>query len=190
MIILASASPRRKELLKKIIPSFEVIPSNVDETIPENIPAMDVAEFLSTQKAMDVYSNHPQDTVIASDTVIVMNNEIFGKPHTREEAKRMLLKFSNNTHYVVTGVCVLSNQRTISFSSINEVEFYNLSEEEIDNYLNNDEYKDKAGSYAIQGKANIFVKQIKGDYNSIVGLPVAQLYRVLKTFFNFSESKE
>jgi len=115
----------------------------------------------------------------------VMNNKIFGKPLDKNDAKNMLLKFSNNKHYVITGVCVMSKQRTISFSSINEVEFYNLSEEEIENYLKSDEYKDKAGSYAIQGNGSLFIKQIKGDYNSIVGLPVSQLYRVLKNFFNF-----
>ena len=185
MFILASASPRRRELLKKIIPEFTIIPSSVDETIPDNIPAMDVAEFLSTKKAMDVSKSHPNDIVIASDTIIVMNDKVFGKPINENDARNMLLLFSNNKHYVVTGVCVMSKQRTISFSSINEVEFYNLSEQEIENYLKNDEYKDKAGSYAIQGNASLFVKQIKGDYNSIVGLPVSQLYRVLKNFFNF-----
>ena len=184
MIILASASPRRKELLKNITSDFKIIPSTIEEVVPEGIPAIDTATYLSTQKALDVSKNNPNDIIIAADTIIVFNNEIYGKPKDKEEAKKMLSSFSGNTHLVVTGVCVSCKERTISFSSVNEVEFYKLTEQEIDEYLSHDEYKDKAGSYAIQGKANLFVKSIKGDYNSIVGLPVSQLNRVLKDFFN------
>ena len=184
MIILASASPRRKELLGKIISDFKIIPSTIEEVVPADLPAIDTATYLSTQKALDVSKNNPDDIIIAADTIIVFNNKIYGKPKSKDEAKDMLSAFSENTHLVVTGVCISSKNRTISFSSINEVEFYKLSEKEIDDYLSHDEYKDKAGSYAIQGKASLFVKSIKGDYNSIVGLPVAQLNRVLKDFFN------
>ena len=184
MIILASASPRRKELLSHIINDFKIIPSSIEEIIPDNLPAIDTATYLSTQKALEVSKNNPNDIVIAADTIIVFNNEIYGKPKNKKDAKKMLSSFSGNTHLVVTGVCVSCKERTISFSSVNEVEFYKLTEQEIDEYLSHDEYEDKAGSYAIQGKANLFVKSIKGDYNSIVGLPVAQLNRVLKDFFN------
>ena len=184
MIILASASPRRKELLGHIINDFKIVPSSIEETVPDNLPLTEHAVYLSTQKALDVFKDHNEDIIIASDTTIVFKNEIYGKPKNKEDAKRMLTSLSNNTHLVITGVCVASKNRTISFSSVNEVEFYELSESEIDEYLTHDEYKDKAGSYAIQGKANLFVKSIKGDYNSIVGLPVAQLNRVLKDFFN------
>ena len=95
----------------------------------------------------------------------------------------MLQLFSGKTHNVITGVCIVSNKRTISFSSINKVQFYELTEKEIDDYIKNGEYVDKAGSYAIQGKGGLFVKEIQGDYNSIIGLPVSQLNRILKNFF-------
>lgn len=183
MIILASASPRRKELLHKIVDVFEIVPSSINEDYPTEMKKLDVAEYLATRKALSVYESHKNDTIIGSDTIIVFNNKIYGKPHTKDEAKEMLKEFSNNTHYVVTGVCVVSSKQTLSFSSISEVTFYNLSDEEIDNYLEDDEYKDKAGSYAIQGKASLFIKKINGDYNSIIGLPVAELNRILKNFF-------
>lgn len=184
MIILASNSPRRKELLSRIVPQFKIVPSTIEENIPKDLPLIDCPCYLATKKALDVSKNHFEDTVIAADTIILFNNRIFGKPSSKEDAKSMLTKLSGNTHYVVTGVCVIKKEKTISFTSINEVEFYKLSEKEIDEYLSNDEYKDKAGSYAIQGKANLFIKSIKGDYNSIVGLPLAQLNKVLKDFFN------
>ena len=182
MIILASASPRRKELLSQIVDEFEIHPSNVEESIPSNIATNDVAEYLATQKALDVAKQFPNDTIIGSDTIIVFNDTIYGKPVNKADAKKMLLQFSNNTHLVITGVCIVSQNKSISFSSVNKVTFYNLSEDEIDNYLKDDEYKDKAGSYAIQGKASLFIKEITGDYNSIVGLPVSKLARVLKSF--------
>lgn len=183
MFILASASPRRKELLKRIIDNFTIITSNVDEAYPDTMNKMDVAEFLATKKAMSVYKNNKDDIVIGSDTVIVFNNKIYGKPINKDDAKNMLKTFSNNTHYVITGVCVASQKRTLSFSSISKVTFYNLSDDEIDEYLSDDEYKDKAGSYAIQGKASLFIKNIDGDYNSIMGLPIAELNRIIKNFF-------
>ena len=183
MYILASASPRRKELLKKIIDDFKIITSNVDETYPDTMDKMSVAEFLATKKALSVFENNKNDIVIGSDTVIVYNNKIYGKPLNKDDAKNMLKTFSNNTHYVVTGVCVASQKRTLSFSSISKVTFYELSDNEIDEYLSDDEYKDKAGSYAIQGKASLFIKNIDGDYNSIMGLPISELNRILKNFF-------
>jgi septum formation protein len=97
----------------------------------------------------------------------------------------MLKSFSGNTHLVITGVSIVNGSKSMSFSSISSVEFYTLTDQEIDEYLENDEYKDKAGSYAIQGKGTLFIKEIKGDYNSIVGLPVSKLNHILKNFFNF-----
>ena len=184
MLVLASASPRRKQLLSLLTTNFEVEVSNVDETVPENVTASDAAAFLATKKALDVAKNRPDDIVIGSDTIIVFKDKIYGKPLNKADAKNMLTEFSGNTHQVITGVCVVQGKRTISFSSVNKVEFYELSESEIDEYLNDDEYKDKAGSYAIQGKAGLFIKEISGDYNSIVGLPVSKLNRILKSFFN------
>lgn len=186
MYILASASPRRKELLSKIINNFQIIPSSIDESLLVNdtTDVFETAELLATKKALDVYKSQPKDNiVIGADTVIVFNNKIYGKPQNKEDAINMLSSFSDNTHFVITGVCIASNKRTISFSSISKVTFYKLTNEEIENYLNDDEYKDKAGSYAIQGKASLFIKKIDGDYNSIIGLPIAEINQMLKKFF-------
>lgn len=182
MIILASASPRRKELLSKIVEDFTVYPSNFEETLPANISAYDAAEYLATQKALSIKSKFPNDIIIGADTVIVFKNKIYGKPVNKEDAKKMLSTFSNNTHQVITGVCILNVQKSLSFNSISDVTFYDLTKKEIEDYLCNDEYKDKAGAYAIQGKASLFIKEIKGDYNNIVGLPISKLNRVLKNF--------
>lgn len=184
MIVLASASPRRKELLSKIIPEFEISTSNIEESVPDDIKMMDAAVYLATQKALKVFKSRPNDIIIGADTIIVFNDKIYGKPIDVSDAKNMLKAFSGNTHLVITGVSIISNKRSISFSSINQVEFYNLSEKEIDDYLKNDEYKDKAGAYAIQGEGALFIRKIVGDYNGIVGLPVSELNRILKTFFN------
>ena len=182
MIILASASPRRKELLTKIIPNFKICPSEIKEEIPNNISALDSAQYLAVKKAMEIHTKYPNDTIIGADTVIVLNNKIYGKPKNKSDAKNMLLEFSGKKHHVITGVCIINKEKSISFSSINEVEFYELEDKEIDAYLTLDEYKDKAGSYAIQGQANLFIKKINGDYNSIIGLPISQIYQLLKKF--------
>lgn len=186
MLILASASPRRKELLKLITNNFSVVTSNIDESsfLKSIENPFEVAENLATKKALDVFKNHTEDTIIGADTTIVFNDKIYGKPCDRNDAFNMLKELSNNEHYVITGVCVVNSKRTISFSSISKVSFYLLSDMEIEQYLNDDEYKDKAGSYAIQGKGGLFVKKIEGDYNNIVGLPVSQLNKILKDFFN------
>lgn len=184
MIILASASPRRKELLGKITSNFKIIPSTCDETIPDNIKAIDVAEYLSAQKAKDIFKDNKDDVVIGSDTTIVFNNKVYGKAKDKNDARNMLKEFSGNTHYVVTGVTIISSKRSISFSSISEVTFFELSDKDIDDYLSIDEYVDKAGAYAIQGKGGLLIKEIKGDYNGIVGLPIARLSRLLTNFFN------
>ena len=184
MIILASASPRRKELLGKITSNFKIIPSTCEEIIPDNIKAIDVAEYLSAQKAKDIFKDNKDDVVIGSDTTIVFNNKVYGKAKDKNDARNMLKEFSGNTHYVVTGVTIISSKRSISFSSISEVTFFELSDKDIDDYLSIDEYVDKAGAYAIQGKGGLLIKEIKGDYNGIVGLPIARLSRLLTNFFN------
>jgi len=185
MFVLASSSPRRKELLSKIITHFKIIPSNIDESqlLTDTSNPFEIPEYLATKKAIDVLNSNQDDIVIGADTVIIHDNKIYGKPKNKDDAKKMLKSFSNKTHYVITGVCIASKKRTISFSSINEVTFYNLTDKEIESYLNSDEYKDKAGAYAIQGNAALFIKKINGDYNSIVGLPISEINRILTNFF-------
>ena len=181
-IILASASPRRRELMALITKEFEVIPSGADETVPQGIKALEQAEYLAVLKADDIAEKYPDSIVIGADTCVVAENEVLGKPKDKEDAERMLRLLSGKTHKVVTGCAIVDGKRKISFSNVTDVEFYSLSEREIEEYINTPEPYDKAGGYGIQGKASLFVKAIKGDYFNVVGFPVSQLNRALKEF--------
>ncbi len=179
MYILASGSPRRKELLSLILPEYEVLVSGCDEFIPEGTPAEKVPAILASQKAEAVAKLRPNDTVIGSDTVVVLESEIFGKPKDFEHAQKMLRALSGKKHFVYTGVAVVKNGITRSFVQKTTVEFYELSDETIDNYIKTGEPMDKAGAYGIQGKGSVLVKGIEGDYFNVMGLPVAELARFL-----------
>lgn len=181
MIILASASPRRKELLKLVVDDFIIEPADIDETAAEGIDIENYPEYLATKKAEYIYFNgHQGDVVIGCDTGVFADGKMFGKPENCEAARQMLKLLSGKTHKVITGVCVYANGQRKSFSQVTEVEFYNLSDEEIEEYINTGEPMDKAGAYGIQGKGSLLVKSINGDYFSVVGLPVSGLGRVLK----------
>lgn len=182
-VILASASPRRKELLKKIITDFAIIPSDIAENYPSSLNKTDIALYLSNLKAYDVYSKNVNSLVIGVDTIVVIDNVILGKPVNREHAKDMLRMLSGKMHYVITGVSVYYNNQKYQINSINKVYFKTLTENEIDEYLSIDEYKDKAGSYAIQGIASKFIRGIDGDFDNVVGLPVTRLLSVLRDEF-------
>ena len=179
-IILASASPRRKELLGIITNDFEIIPSDAEEIVPSGISADETAEYLAKIKALSVAQIHTESIVIGADTCVVADGVILGKPKDKAQAKQMMELLSGKTHKVITGCAIVKNGKVDSFSVCTEVEFYSLSEEEIENYINTSEPYDKAGGYGIQGKASLFVKAIKGDYFNVVGLPVAELNRKLK----------
>ncbi len=186
--VLASASPRRQELFKFICDKFEIITSDVEEksdfkVFLEQFSADETAEMSAVQKALDVKMQlEGEFLVIACDTVVICEGKILGKPKSRENAKEMLRFLSGKTHQVVTGVCIASAKRTMSFSQKTDVVFYELKDEEIDKYLMIDEYKDKAGSYAVQGFASLFVKEIRGDYFNIVGLPISLLNKKIAEF--------
>jgi septum formation protein len=181
-VILASKSPRRRELMELLRIPFEVIVSDIEEQIdPENDLVKEI-EKLSFQKAEAVYKEHQDALVIGSDTIVKIGNKVLGKPHSIEEAKKMLRLLSDNTHEVVTGVTILCNGSRETFSSVAEVTFYPLSEEEIEEYVRTNEPMDKAGSYAIQGDGAKFIRTIHGDFYTIVGLPVAELYHRLKKY--------
>ncbi len=180
-IILASGSPRRKELLKIIFSDFEVKPSGADETLPENISPDRASEFLAVKKAEFIKRNS-DDIVIGCDTTVVINNRILGKPKDSNDCKQMLEELSGTVHYVYTGVSVISDSFKLSFTEKTEVEFYCLSDEEINNYIQTGEPFDKAGGYGIQGKGSLLVKSIKGDYFNVVGLPLSRLNRKLKKY--------
>lgn len=179
MLILASGSPRRRELLSLITDEFEVLVSGCDEFVPEGTPAEKVPAILAEQKALAVAKLRPEDTVIGSDTVVVLNNEIFGKPKDKVHAHAMLKALSGKRHFVYTGVAVAEKGSVRSFVQKTEVEFYELSDETIEKYIATGEPMDKAGAYGIQGKGSVLVKGIIGDYFNVMGLPVAETARFL-----------
>ena len=186
-MILASASPRRKEILMLMGLDFSVIPSHCEEIITQTEPEEIVME-LSRQKAEDVaFISDDSDIVIGSDTIVALDKKILGKPHDREDAFRMLRSMAGRTHHVYTGVtlirCGESTPKQIdTFYEQTEVCVAPMTDEEINNYLDLGEYKDKAGSYGIQGYFAPFITGIIGDYYNVMGLPAASLYRHLKEF--------
>ena len=181
-IILASASPRRQELIKEITDNVLIIPADVDETIEEGICPKDSAEYLSKIKAMAVAKEHPECVVIGCDTIVLLGDKILGKPKDKDDAREMIASLSGTIHYVITGCTIVLDDKIKSFSETTEVEFLQVSQEEIEEYINSDEPYDKAGGYAVQGEAGGFVKRIKGDYNNVVGLPVDRLRDELNSF--------
>ncbi len=178
-IILASQSPRRKELLEYAGVAFTVDAVGVEELIPEGMPADEVSEYLARLKAEAAAKKHPEAKVIGSDTTVVLNGIVLGKPADQEDACRMLRMLSGRTHVVYTGAAIAEDGRTESFTSATEVTFYDLTEEEILAYVSTGEPMDKAGAYGIQGQGFRLVKKINGDYNTVVGLPLAELLRRL-----------
>ncbi|MCR4632813.1 MAG: Maf family protein [Erysipelotrichaceae bacterium] len=161
---------------------FDVIVSDIDEQIdPQNDLVREI-EKLSFRKAEAVFKDHPDALVIGSDTIVKIGNDILGKPKNIEQAEAMLKELSGKTHEVVTGVSILYKDRTETFSSVAKVTFYPLDEKEISEYIATNEPMDKAGSYAIQGDAAKFIRSIEGDYYTIVGLPIAELYHRLKKY--------
>ena len=179
MVILASASPRRQELLRMICSEFSVIPANIEETVEENLSIYDYPEYLAVKKAGHIHKSHYDDVVIGSDTGVFIDDVMLGKPENHEDAVNMLRKLSGRTHKVITGCAICYKDKTVSFSQITEVEFYSLSDREIEEYVSTGEPMDKAGAYGIQGKGATLVKGIKGDFYNVIGLPVALLKRKL-----------
>lgn len=181
-MILASQSPRRRELLKLIADRFNVIPANGEEYIPAGTSPRDAVVLLSQQKAREIYSLYSGETVIAADTVVAIDGVILGKPHSEKEAADMLRQLSGREHYVYTGVCVIyPNGEISSFAEETRVEFFPLSEQEIADYVATGDPMDKAGAYGIQGRGALLVKGINGDYYNVMGLPVGRLYRELRS---------
>ncbi len=181
-IILASASPRRRELLSLITTEFEVITADVDETTDENETAENTVMMLSAKKAEAVSSLYEGRTVIGADTIVVCDGKILGKPASRENAKEMLRMLSGRTHQVLTGVTITDGEKTETFYVSSDVTFFKLTDEEISAYAESGEPDDKAGAYGIQGKGSLLVEKICGDYFNIVGLPVSMLNKKLNEF--------
>ncbi|MBP5507376.1 MAG: septum formation protein Maf [Prevotella sp.] len=189
-IILASNSPRRKELLSGLGISFEVhVLKDIDESYPDDLPASEVANFISHAKAK-AYKNiiGDDELVITADTVVVLDDMVLGKPATREEAVEMLKALSGKTHHVITGVCLTTTEEQRALSVTSEVTFKVLADEEIDYYVDNYRPYDKAGAYGIQEWIGyIGVTALKGSYFNVMGLPVQRIYQELVDMFGVNE---
>lgn len=184
-ILLASQSPRRRELLSQAGFVYEVEPSQVEEHTTRTLP-WEVVMELSRQKAVDISRRHPDPEllVIGADTIVAYGDRILGKPHSEEAAVEMLTRLQGSRHQVYTGVTLVwserGKERIHTFYEKTEVEFYPMSQEEIHRYVDTGDCMDKAGAYGIQTQFGIYIKGIHGDYNNVVGLPIAALYQEMK----------
>lgn len=183
-IILASASPRRKEILEKTGLKFQVYAGSYEEDMGLPMEPQKLATFLSQEKAKTVALKYKDALIIAADTFIIFKGEALGKPHTNEEAKRMLSLLNGKTHSVITGYTVMDTGSNKKISRLVEsrVTFKKLTEDEIKAYVKSGEPLDKAGAYAVQGLGAVIVKRIEGDYFNVMGLPLSSLTEVLKKF--------
>ncbi|MES1198289.1 MAG: Maf family protein [Chitinophagaceae bacterium] len=180
-IILASQSPRRKQLLEWAEVPFEIVVKETDESFPAGLNTEDAAIHIAKQKALAVRSSVSADsTILAADTIVVLNERIIGKPKDREEAIEILSYLSGNKHVVITGVVIIQKEKEIAFADSTEVYFHDLTKEQIEFYV--DKYKpyDKAGAYAIQEWIGVVgIKSVKGDFYNVMGLPVSRVVREL-----------
>lgn len=183
-IVLASASPRRRELLKQIGLKFDIMPSHIEEVLRGSSPAENVMG-LARDKAMDIYSQLTMQgekdlLVIGADTVVALEQEVLGKPKDEEDALYMLRFLQGRTHQVYTGVCLVTSEGAQVFYGKTDVTMYPASDDQLKAYIASFEPMDKAGSYAIQGLGTVFVQEIHGDYNNVVGLPVAEIWQCMQ----------
>ena len=180
MLVLASASPRRQELLHSAGIPFEVQPAHIAEDPLPGEAAKECAERLARDKALAVARQRPHDCVLGADTVVVVDGQLLGKPSDAEDAARMLLLLSGREHQVITGVCLAVNGQSMVNSETTVVTVNELTDEDISDYVASGEPMDKAGAYAIQGIASRWIPRIEGDYSNVVGLPVALVFRMLR----------
>ena len=181
-VILASSSPRRKELLQLICTNFRVIPPECDEKLPANIPTSEAAEYLSDLKCRYIADIYDNSVVIGCDTMVICEGVIFGKPGSEEDARRMLRALSGKQHTVVSGVTIGYQKKFLSFSVRTGVTFRKLSDTDIDIYCRSGEPMDKAGGYGIQGLGSLLVQKIDGEFYNVVGLPVSDIAANLEGF--------
>ena len=180
-VILASASPRRREILEMLGLNAEIVPAEGEEHIPAELEPGEAAAAVSAGKAREVHERRPDgDIVIAADTIVVLDGEIFGKPRDRESAFNMLRSLSGRTHEVYTGLCVIAGGRERTEYEKTEVTFRTLDDDEITAYINSGEPMDKAGAYGIQGRGALLAERIDGDFFNVMGLPVCRLGKLLK----------
>ena len=182
-IILASQSPRRKQLLEWAEIDFEVQVSNADESFDAEMPSEKVAMYIAHQKACAIQhlKGNEDRTIVAADTIVVIDNEILGKPIDRNDAVRILQKLSGNKHQVITGVVILQGTNMVEFFDCTEVEFHSLTQEQIEFYIDKYQPYDKAGAYAIQEWIGVIgIRSIKGDFYNVMGLPVSRVVQALQ----------
>lgn len=180
MIILASNSPRRREILTSLNINFKCFPADVDENI--DLKGNEMVMELARRKAQKVFQSHPEDIILGSDTIVMLNDKIYGKPKDRDDCFNILKELSNKTHSVITGVCIMKRDKTVLFYDEAFVTFKNLEDSDIYDYINTKEPFDKAGGYAIQGIGKRLIKEYKGDFYTIMGLPKEMVRKELKRF--------
>jgi septum formation protein len=182
-IILASQSPRRKQLLQWAEVDFDILVANTNETFPEHLAPADVAIHIAAEKAKAVQKKAGNKIIIAADTIVVLRNEIIGKPVDREDAVRILTKLSGSHHKVITGVVLCKEEKWTSFADTTDVEFHSLSRSQIEFYVDKYQPYDKAGAYAIQEWIGVVgIKCINGDFYNVMGLPVSRVVQALQEF--------
>ncbi|AYV67339.1 MULTISPECIES: Maf family protein [Niallia] len=179
-LILASSSPRRKELLEELQIPFVISSSNVDESFDPSLSPNEIVMELARRKVEAIYADEQYPYILGADTIVYLNGAILGKPASHGEAFRMLRELSGKTHSVYTGVAIMANGICSTFYEKTDVLFWELTDEEIHDYLDTGEPFDKAGAYGIQGVGRTLVKEIKGDYFTVVGLPISRTVRELK----------
>lgn len=180
MIILASGSPRRKEILSLICDGFSVVPAKSEPQIDSSLSYEESVMRIARFKAEEIAKEYPDCTVIGADTSVLSENGFFGKPKSDEDAQNMLTSLSGKIHRVYTAVCIVTPKCTKTFCECTNVEFCSLTQEEAEEYVKTGEPMDKAGAYGIQGKGARFIKRIDGDFYTVMGLPCARLYSELK----------
>ncbi len=189
-VILASASPRRKKLLSMLYDEFRVKVSDIRELVPRDLSVEKCPEYLARLKAENISKGYEKFLVIGCDTSVIIDGKILNKPRSTSDARTMMQLLSGRCHQVITGCCLYYMGKYHTFSEITEVEFYPLTEQEIEQYINTTEPYDKAGGYGIQNRAALFIKGIKGDYYNVVGLPVSRLKREIEDFLARNDSSE
>ena len=188
-VILASGSPRRKELLKMVVPEFEIIVSGAEENLEEGLMPEEQTTRLSYLKAKNVFNETKGDRiVIGSDTIVVKDEKIYGKPENKEHAKQMVKELldGDRTHYVITGLSVIveNDGECKEYNTFDKVKVYfsDITDAEIEKWIDSGEAMDKAGAYAIQGRFGVFVEKIEGNYSTVVGLPIHKVYDIIKKY--------
>ena len=188
-LILASKSPRRVEILGNIGAEFEVIPANVDESVEDGTKPDDAVMEISKRKALCILEKHADAFIISADTVVVIDNEIIGKPKDEQHAFDILKRLSGRSHFVYTGFTLCNKDKVYCGYVSTEVQFKELTDDEIYRYIKSREPMDKAGAYGIQEKGSVFVTGIKGDYFNVMGLPICEINRITKEKFGIALSQ-